>query len=207
MRMQHIVEDPLALAAGKRRPCAGLRADSRQRYDRAPAARRRGIVPGRHRITSDVDAGVILRGSETELFSALANLVSNAVRYTPDGGQIGIRPPWTRAMRYFPSAIRARIAPRAHPAPDRALLPRRPQPFARYRRDRSRSGHRQARAIAPPCRPAYQQRSGPGSVFRVVFPLDRSGHEAQQVRGGDMPQRAVPEAGAPIRVDRPRQEA
>ena len=46
---------------------------------------------GRHAITVDDDAHVDLWGSEHELRSAFSNLVSNAVRYTPDGGRIAIR--------------------------------------------------------------------------------------------------------------------
>jgi two-component system phosphate regulon sensor histidine kinase PhoR len=44
---------------------------------------------GRHRITLNCD-GPDLRGSTDELRSAIGNLVSNAVRYTPDGGTITI---------------------------------------------------------------------------------------------------------------------
>jgi len=45
---------------------------------------------GRHRITLEAQAGSQVAGVETELSSAMANLVSNAVRYTPDGGTIDI---------------------------------------------------------------------------------------------------------------------
>lgn len=46
---------------------------------------------GRHRIQVEDDAQVDLRGAGKELHSAFGNLVSNAVRYTPDGGQISLR--------------------------------------------------------------------------------------------------------------------
>ena len=46
---------------------------------------------GRHRVQLDDVAQVDLRGASKELHSAFGNLVSNAVRYTPDGGQIAIR--------------------------------------------------------------------------------------------------------------------
>ncbi len=46
---------------------------------------------GRHRIASVDEAGVDLWGSTKELHSAFSNLVSNAVRYTPAGGEIEIR--------------------------------------------------------------------------------------------------------------------
>lgn len=45
---------------------------------------------GRHTIQVDSEGVGDLRGSEPELISAFGNLVSNAVRYTPDGGTIHI---------------------------------------------------------------------------------------------------------------------
>ncbi|MEO8672680.1 MAG: phosphate regulon sensor histidine kinase PhoR [Tahibacter sp.] len=45
---------------------------------------------GRHRIDIEQVSDVDLRGSTKELHSAFSNLVSNAVRYTPDGGHIRI---------------------------------------------------------------------------------------------------------------------
>jgi len=44
---------------------------------------------GRHTILVEaVDAGIKLRGSPNELHSAFGNLVNNAIRYTPQGGEI-----------------------------------------------------------------------------------------------------------------------
>lgn len=45
----------------------------------------------RHTITVEDEARVDLWGSQRELHSAFSNLVSNAVRYTPEGGSIQIR--------------------------------------------------------------------------------------------------------------------
>lgn len=45
----------------------------------------------RHAITLENTAGCDLRGSARELHSAFSNLVANAVRYTPAGGEIAIR--------------------------------------------------------------------------------------------------------------------
>lgn len=45
---------------------------------------------GKHQITVESDADLDLLGAPEELQSALGNLVSNAVRYTPDGGHIQI---------------------------------------------------------------------------------------------------------------------
>lgn len=44
-----------------------------------------------HRISLEVDSRLKLKGSEAELRSAFSNLVFNAVKYTPDEGEIHIR--------------------------------------------------------------------------------------------------------------------
>src|SRR3546814_11325921 len=49
------------------------------------------LSQGRHAVTVADDAGIDLSGSTRELHSAFSNLVSNAVRYTPTGGDIAIR--------------------------------------------------------------------------------------------------------------------
>jgi two-component system phosphate regulon sensor histidine kinase PhoR len=49
------------------------------------------LSQGRHQVEIEDAAGVDLVGSSKELHSAFSNLVSNAVRYTPTGGRIGIR--------------------------------------------------------------------------------------------------------------------
>lgn len=49
------------------------------------------LSAGRHRIHLDIQSETKLSGNERELRSAFGNLVSNAVRYTPDGGEITLR--------------------------------------------------------------------------------------------------------------------
>jgi two-component system phosphate regulon sensor histidine kinase PhoR len=44
-----------------------------------------------HRVQLDMEVGVCLKGSEAELRSAFSNLVFNAVKYTPAGGDVRIR--------------------------------------------------------------------------------------------------------------------
>ncbi len=45
----------------------------------------------RHGITLEADPALFLSGDENELYSAFSNLVVNAIRYTPEGGQVRIR--------------------------------------------------------------------------------------------------------------------
>ncbi|MEB0284747.1 ATP-binding protein, partial [Sphingomonas sp. 10B4] len=45
------------------------------------------LSAGRHQITLECD-GPDIRGSTDEIRSALTNLVTNAIRYTPEHGQI-----------------------------------------------------------------------------------------------------------------------
>jgi len=49
------------------------------------------LSDGRHRINVNVDTQLRLRGVESELHSAFGNLVANAVRYSPEGGDIDVR--------------------------------------------------------------------------------------------------------------------
>ncbi len=51
------------------------------------------LSAGRHHITLNISSDARLLGSVDELRSALGNLVSNAVRYTPEGGEISLN--WT----------------------------------------------------------------------------------------------------------------
>lgn len=46
---------------------------------------------GRHRLTLDADTHLFMTGATEELHSAFGNLVSNAIRYTPDGGDIMLK--------------------------------------------------------------------------------------------------------------------
>ena len=90
-RMTQLVEDLLTLS----------RLEARDALDEEPvsmasmlATLRReaeALSQRRHDIAIEDEAGVDLLGSTRELHSAFSNLVSNAVRYTPDGGRVEVR--------------------------------------------------------------------------------------------------------------------
>ena len=88
-RMQRLVEDLLTLSALETTAAPAdeqpieLRAFLERMADEA-----RALSAGRHSVEVRVDDGASLLGSRAELHSAFSNLLSNAVRYTPDGGRV-----------------------------------------------------------------------------------------------------------------------
>lgn len=90
-RMQALVADLLQLAQleGSPRPPPGrwwsLDALLGRVGDEA-----RALSGAGHELLFDTAAGLELAGSEPELHSALTNLLSNAVRYTPPGGRVAL---------------------------------------------------------------------------------------------------------------------
>lgn len=87
-RMQHLVEDMLVLTRLESidYPVRDDVVDI-QRLLEQVEGEALALSGGRHQIEITVD-GPDLKGSAEELRSAIGNLVSNAVRYTPDGGRI-----------------------------------------------------------------------------------------------------------------------
>ena len=93
-RMAQLVEDLLTLSRLEGQPDLP---DERVAMAPLVAALKReaeGLSQGRHTIVADVRCDDDLRGSPQYLHSAFSNLVSNAVRYTPNGGRVEIR--WAR---------------------------------------------------------------------------------------------------------------
>jgi two-component system, OmpR family, phosphate regulon sensor histidine kinase PhoR len=93
-RMQNLVQDLLTLSRledtqnlirGERVDVPGM---LRKIYDEALS-----LSSGRHHISLNLETGTQLLGSTDELRSAFTNLISNAIRYTPDNGNISLN--WT----------------------------------------------------------------------------------------------------------------
>ena len=94
-RMQALVGDLLTLARleGSPRPAP----DRWCRIGDVMLQARRdaeGLSAGRHTLVSEGGEDVEVAGSDAELYSAVANLLNNAVRYTPEGGRIQLRWSW-----------------------------------------------------------------------------------------------------------------
>jgi two-component system phosphate regulon sensor histidine kinase PhoR len=94
-RMRTLVSDLLTLAQleGSPRPAADrwLSVPALLERARADAAL---LSAGRHALVFSGGEQAEIAGADTELLSAIGNLVNNAVRYTPEGGRIEVR--WSR---------------------------------------------------------------------------------------------------------------
>lgn len=92
-RMSRLVEDLLTLSRLESSESSLVEeAVDVQLLIREVADEARALSGGRHRIETKPNRG-LLRGNREELRSAFGNLVSNAIRYTPEGGSITLA--WT----------------------------------------------------------------------------------------------------------------
>ncbi|MBL0141807.1 MAG: phosphate regulon sensor histidine kinase PhoR [Betaproteobacteria bacterium] len=91
-RMEHLVEDLLTLSTLESSPPPPMEEpiDMIALVERI-GAEAKSLSGGRHRIEIECDAEIRLLGSEKEIASALGNLVSNAIRYTPAGGIVRLK--------------------------------------------------------------------------------------------------------------------
>ena len=175
-RMHRIIEDLLTLSQLESAPPP---ASDRVRVPpllgrmRADAE---ALSGGRHRIVLDAEPALDLLGADGELSSAFGNLVTNAIRYTPAGGEVRIE--WREepdgSARFAVADTGVGIAAEH--------LPRLTERFYRVDRSRSRETggtglglaivkHALARHDA---RLAIESAPGRGSRFTVHFPPKRT---------------------------------
>jgi two-component system phosphate regulon sensor histidine kinase PhoR len=175
-RMRRLVEDLLTLSR-----LESAQTPLREEYvDVAGLARalfREGqaLSAGRHRMSLRVERSAGVKGGTDELRSALGNLVSNAVRYTPEGGEIEIS--WAEHDGHPIFTVHDTgigIEPQH--------IPRLTERFYRVDRSRSRStgGTGLGLAIVKHVLSRHQahleihSEPGRGSTFSAVFPLARA---------------------------------
>ena len=174
-RIRRLVDDLLTLARLESEP------ETRDETVDVPALAKRlaneaGAMSGsRHRVALSVDNQARLIGNAQELYSAFANLVSNAVRYTPAGGSIAIRwQPGGNGEQVFAVSDTGEGIEANH-------IPRLTERFYRVDRGRSRAsgGTGLGLAIAKHVLQRHQARLridstvGKGSTFSAVFPAER----------------------------------
>jgi len=174
-RIRRLVDDLLTLARLESEP------DTKDETVDVPALARRlayeaeSLSQGRHRVVLSLESQARLIGNSQELYSALANLVSNAVRYTPTGGHIGITwGPGENGGRVFKVTDTGEGIEPQH-------IPRLTERF--YRIDKGRSsatgGTGLGLAIVKHVlvrhqgRLTIQSEIGRGSVFSAVLPASR----------------------------------
>ena len=133
------------------------------------------IAGGSHDICADAGPDFELAGSRTELLSAMSNLLSNAVRYTPAGGRI--RAGWRRLA---PGGAEYWVSDTG-PGIEAEHVPRLTERF--YRVDRSRSRDTGGTGLGLAIVKHVVQRHGgqlridsvvgQGSTFRILLPASR----------------------------------
>jgi len=135
----------------------------------------RTLSKGQHQLRLEEESKACIRGSVNELHSAFGNLITNAVRYTPPGGEIVLR--WEEladgCLRFSVKDSGIGIAPQH--------IPRLTERFYRVDRSRSREtgGTGLGLAIVKHIVMRHQAQldidseEGQGSIFSIVFPAKR----------------------------------
>ncbi len=133
------------------------------------------LTPLGHRLTFTVDADSELSGAPVELQSAMSNLLSNAVRYTPGGGEVSV------SWRVLPDGRGEYAVRDSGPGIEAEHIPRLTERF--YRVDRSRSRETGGTGLGLAIVKHIAQRHGAelriestvgqGSRFALVFPASR----------------------------------
>lgn len=184
-RMKRLIDDLLTLSSLEHAPPPpeAQRVVLRTLLERV-RTEAEGLSGGKHRISLEAAGGSDLLGAESEIASAFVNLVSNAVRYTPSGGEIRLRWNATDAGAEF-SVEDTGIGI------DPEHLPRLTERFYRVDRGRSRETggtglglsivrHALARHQAVL---AIDSTPGKGSRFSARFPAARLAPVAQTIAG------------------------
>ncbi|WP_459616779.1 phosphate regulon sensor histidine kinase PhoR [Bordetella sp. 2513F-2] len=174
-RMQAIVEDLLTLSTLESSPGTEPVAVDMAQLLRKARQQIEALSGGRHSFEWHIDESLDVLGSGTELASALSNLLTNAVRYTPDGGRITVR--WEADAE---GAARYSVQDTGIGIPARHI-PRLTERFYRVDRGRSRAVGGTGLGLAITKHIAMRHEAelliesepGHGSTFSLRFPAER----------------------------------
>ena len=174
-RMMHIVNDLLTLSKLESEPAPGHVEDiDMPALLEGMVNEARLLSEGRHHIELEAKSGEGLRGDSSEIRSVVANLLGNAVKYTPEGGHIKVR--W-----YADEQGRHLEVSDDGPGIEARHLPRLTERFYRVDVSRSRAsgGTGLGLAIVKHILNRHdadlhvESRLGEGSTFRCDFPPHR----------------------------------
>ena len=174
-RMQHLLDDLLTLSRLEsadhrlKEELVDMPALSLALKDEAESLSR-----GRHRVKLELTSDASMEGSLQEIRSALGNLVSNAVRYTPEGGDITLRWSLRDSEAVFSVIDTGEGIAAEH-------IPRLTERFYRVDRSRSRETGGTGLGLAivkhvltrHGARLDVQSAPGKGSTFNAIFPAAR----------------------------------
>ncbi|OFZ85091.1 MAG: phosphate regulon sensor histidine kinase PhoR [Betaproteobacteria bacterium RBG_16_66_20] len=188
-RMKRLIDDLLTLSALEHAPAPpdAERVALRPLLERV-RAEAEALSAGRHRISLEAAGADDLLGAEGELASAFVNLATNAVRYTPAGGEIRIC--WRSGTQLADGGAEFSVEDTGIGI-DPEHLPRLTERFYRVDRGRSRETggtglglsivkHALARHQAML---AIESTPGKGSRFIARFPAARLAPARQKVEG------------------------
>ncbi len=174
-RMQALVADLLTLSDLETSPQAEQTLVDVPELLRSAIEQGIALSDGRHEIEHEIDPDLWLLGAASELASGFSNLITNAIRYTPDGGKIKVRWYRTSAGKAYYSVKDTGIGVSTE------HLPRLSERFYRVDRSRSRDvgGTGLGLAITKHIAMRHdatleiESRLGKGSTFSLIFDARR----------------------------------
>jgi len=188
-RMKRLIDDLLTLSALEHAPAPpdAERVALQPLLDRV-RAEAAALSAGKHRISLEAAGEHDLLGAESELASAFVNLASNAVRYTPAGGEIRLR--WRSGSQIADGGAEFSVEDTGIGI-DPEHLPRLTERFYRVDRGRSREtgGTGLGLSIVKHALARHQatlsidSAPGKGSRFTARFPAARLAPVRQKVEG------------------------
>lgn len=179
-RMQSLVDDLLTLSKLEANPSPPLKdwasVDAIVSQIKSEAEHLSQLIyPKGHTLRFDIQADYLIAGASNELLSAMANLVNNAIRYTPEGGHVQVT--WSVQDDHSAEFVVSDTGPGIAAE----HIPRLTERFYRVDSSRSRETGGTGLGLAivkhvaqrHGARLLINSRVGVGSRFALVFPADR----------------------------------